>query len=126
MPHHMVELLYDALDEAGVELSIAKVVVLGKAFLGDSDDIRNSPALHIIRELDDKCELVVHDPFVEGAEKDLEKAMTGADAVLIVTDHSEYKGGLPFDVMRQRIVIDGRNLVKDTQGLIYRGIGKSP
>jgi len=125
MPMHMVELLYDALKEADVELSISKVVVLGKAFLGDSDDIRNSPALPIIRELDDKCNLVVHDPFVEGTEKDLKKAMTDADAVLIVTDHTEYKNGLDFDLMRHKIVIDGRNVVKDTEGLIYRGIGRA-
>ena len=124
MPGHMIELLYDALKEADVELSIAKVVILGKAFLGDSDDIRNSPALHIIKELDDKCNLVVHDPFVEGTEKDLKKAMTGADAVMIVTDHSEYKKGLNFELMRHKIVIDGRDVVDDTEGLIYRGIGK--
>ena len=108
------------------------------AYLEDSDDTRNTPAIAVIDALQEKCASVVaHDPFVrhlDGYEltRDLEMALAGADAAVIVTKHRHY-----FDLdlnwlretMRTPVLIDGRNVFEATAvreaGLTYRAIGKA-
>jgi len=105
MPLHMVELIEDALAEAGRPLAGAKVAVLGVAYLENSDDTRNTPAVPLIRELLTRgAEVVAHDPYVRDDDwrmansewqeaplvRDLSEALRGADAAVIVTRHKEY------------------------------------
>jgi UDP-N-acetyl-D-mannosaminuronic acid dehydrogenase len=137
MPVRMVELVKEGLEEAGVELNSAKVAIMGLAFLRDSDDVRNSPSLTIIDQLNGKVkELIVHDLMVQKAYKvpmvqEIEAALTNADCMVIVTDHSGY-----FDmdlqsvkkVMRTPLIVDGRNVLNAeavrSKGFRYLGIGK--
>jgi len=137
MPVHMVELIKKGLAEAGVELSSAKIAVMGLAFLRDSDDIRHSPALTIIDNLEGKVkELIVHDPMVQKPYKvpmvrKLEAALSDADCMVIVTDHSCY-ASLDLEqvmgLMRTPFIVDGRNVLKTdavrTKGFMYLGVGK--
>lgn len=136
MPVHMVELVEDALSEAGRELSSSKIAILGLAFLRDSDDTRHSPSLTIIDRLHGRSELVVHDPYVAKEYRaplvrDLDQAIKGTDCLVIVTDHSCYKD-LDLDVikseMRTPAIVDGRNMLSAetcrVAGIVYRGIGK--
>jgi UDP-N-acetyl-D-mannosaminuronic acid dehydrogenase len=137
MPVHMVELVVKGLSEAGVDLSSAKVAVMGLAFLRDSDDVRNSPSLTIIDRLSERVkELIVHDPMVEKGYKvplvrEMMSALSNADCMAIVTDHSCYTD-LDFDwikrVMHTPIIIDGRNVLNAeavrARGITYLGIGK--
>jgi UDP-N-acetyl-D-mannosaminuronic acid dehydrogenase len=105
MPGHLVELTEEALAEAGVKLAGARAAVLGVAYLENSDDTRNTPAVPLIRELLARgAEVVAHDPYVRQEEwlqvsgsmfqvpltRDLAEALRGADAAVIVTRHQEY------------------------------------
>jgi UDP-N-acetyl-D-mannosaminuronic acid dehydrogenase len=51
MPNHMLELLQSALQEAGRSLQGARILILGYAYLEDSDDVRNSPSAVFIQHL---------------------------------------------------------------------------
>jgi UDP-N-acetyl-D-mannosaminuronic acid dehydrogenase len=137
MPLHLVGVTVQALIEQGVALAQAKVTVMGVAYLEDSDDTRNTPAIPVIDALQEKCASVVaHDPYVRSLDgyeltRDLELALDHADAAVIVTKHKQY-----YDLdlawlkgtMRTPVLIDGRN-VFDAQsveeaGFAYRAIGK--
>jgi UDP-N-acetyl-D-mannosaminuronic acid dehydrogenase len=136
MPVHMVELVEACLREAGRKLADSKVAVLGLAFLRDSDDTRHSPAIAIIDRLHGRTELVVHDPYVAKEYRaplvrNLDDAIKGSDCLIIVTDHSCYKGldlNRIGSLMRTPAVVDGRNMLSAEEcraaGLTYRGIGK--
>jgi UDP-N-acetyl-D-mannosaminuronic acid dehydrogenase len=137
MPVHMVELVEDALAEAGRKIENSRVAVLGLAFLRDSDDTRHSPALTIIDRLFGKVEdLIVHDPYVAREYRatllrDLDDAVKDSDCLVIVTDHSCYRN---LDLLKLKVemrtpaIVDGRNLLaaEDCRaaGFVYRGIGK--
>jgi UDPglucose 6-dehydrogenase len=102
----------------------ATIAVWGLAFKADTDDIRESPALDVIRMLLDKGATVkVHDykamenmkqVFKEEVEwcVDPVSAAAGADAVALVTDWPQYTT-LPFRkiaaTMNQPVIFDGRN-----------------
>ncbi|AEC51118.1 UDP-N-acetyl-D-mannosaminuronic acid dehydrogenase [Pyrococcus sp. NA2] len=129
MPKFVADLLLEALNEANVEPSSAIIVVLGLAYKGGTDDVRNSPALkfiEIIRNL--VSEVRTYDPYVDGTHKSLEEVVKGADAIVIATDHPEFKN-LNWDeikkFLRTPILIDGRNIVrKPPSGFIFKGIGR--
>jgi UDP-N-acetyl-D-mannosaminuronic acid dehydrogenase len=137
MPLHLADMTLQALTEQGVDLDRAKIAVLGVAYLEDSDDTRNTPAIAVIEALQEKCgSVVAHDPYVrelDGYEltRDLELALRGADAAVIVTKHRPY-----YDLdlswlkenMRTPILVDGRNVFEAgtvrAAGFAYRAIGK--
>ena len=137
MPTHLAEMTLQALAEQGVESSTAKIAVLGVAYLEDSDDTRNTPAIQVIETLQEKCASVAaHDPYVrelDGYEltRDLELALNGADAAVIVTRHKPYyEIDLAWlkETMRSPILIDGRNVFEaatvEAAGFTYMAIGK--
>ena len=118
--------------------------LLGLSFKGNTDDLRDSPALTLIEQLAERGAVVrVHDPIaMESAREqypDLpaeycenpECLAIGCDALVIVTDWQDYKH-LPLDAMRERmrgnLILDARNLLNpaDVQahGFTYQGIGR--
>ena len=65
MPYFCVAKVTRALNSHGKALQGAKALVLGVAYKADIDDLRESPALKIIRQLDKQGAAVdYHDPFV--------------------------------------------------------------
>ena len=137
MPHHLAKLAEEAMIEAKRPMKGARISVMGLAFLRDSDDIRNSPAMTVVDHFIGRADVRVHDPFaITGykvpVERDLESALRGSDCAVFVTDHSAYadldlkwmKG-----LMRTPIIVDGRNIFDAracrAEGFLYRGIGKS-
>lgn len=67
MPVHMSRLVERALAEKGRDIAGSRVAILGVAYLEDSDDTRNTPALPLIAMLQIKgAELIAHDPYVKG------------------------------------------------------------
>ncbi len=118
--------------------------VLGLAFKGDTDDLRDAPALTLIQHLRQRGAAVrAHDPIsmpnarahnppidVEYADDEVELAR-GCDAVVIVTDWQQYRT-LPLKEMREEmrgtLLLDARNLLTEDQvsaaGLTYVGIGR--
>jgi UDPglucose 6-dehydrogenase len=122
-----------------------KLAALGLAFKGDTDDIRESPALDVIRRLLEAGACVTaYDPAaIERAQAvlppsdkmrysaNLYEAAHDADAVLILTDWKEFAEiDLPElnRAVHFPIVIDGRNLYKPQQmsdhGFTYVSIGR--
>jgi len=122
-----------------------KLAALGLSFKGDTDDIRDSPAIDVIRKLlDAGCSVVAYDPAaMERAQSVLPPSETmsyaanayeaaeGSDAVLILTDWAEFASlDLPRlnQALRFPIVIDGRNLYKPSvmqeHGFTYVSVGR--
>ncbi|MFZ2498786.1 MAG: nucleotide sugar dehydrogenase [Methanosarcina sp.] len=139
MPLHMYNLTVAALERVGKKMDGSKVVMLGWAFIRDSDDARNTPS-EPYRDLCLKAgaSVTVHDPYVvnyPGVEisGDLEKVVKGADAVVVLAGHSAY-----YDVTADwvkkltgkahPVIIDGRNVIEPDEfigkGFVYKGIGR--
>jgi UDPglucose 6-dehydrogenase len=113
----------------------------GVTFKGGSEDTRDSPALSVIGILlNEGAHLSVFDPASPNDIPDnvsrvmvssAIKAATGSDALLVLTDWNDFRG-VPMsavaDVMRGRLVIDGRNILDPNAvaaaGLLYMGIGR--
>ncbi|MBA3046697.1 MAG: nucleotide sugar dehydrogenase [Candidatus Thermoplasmatota archaeon] len=136
MPIHTVDMLEETLKNAEKKLEGAKIVILGVAFLENSDDTRNSPSKTFFDELKKRgAEPVMHDHLVREFErpfvKELEGLFVDADAIILAVKHDIYKD-LDFaaikDSMRTPILIDGRNFYRkeniESAGFVYRGIGK--
>ena len=126
MPEYVVARLADGLNKAGKCLNKSKILVLGLAYKKDIDDLREAPAIEIIKLLRGKgSEVFYHDPVVpqtrKGRTHDLgmkSSPLTAAllktmDAVVIVTDHSTYD----FDwiVKNSKLVVDTRNATKNVK-----------
>jgi UDP-N-acetyl-D-mannosaminuronic acid dehydrogenase len=134
MPQHVGELLRSALENAGVQMAGAKVLILGYAYLEDSDDTRNSPSIDLEKYLVAKgAQVSIHDPYVRrfhGAV--LERAMD-CDAAVVMVKHSLYRSldlKALRGVMRGSILVDGRAVFSQDQareaGFAYIGVGVSP
>ena len=120
MPEYWVGRVVDGLNEQGRAARGSKVLVVGVAYKKDIDDVRESPALDVIRLLQRRGAAVsYHDPHV-GKLKDeaidlasrplTPETLAAADCVVIVTDHSDVDYGL---VERcARLVVDTRNALE--------------
>ena len=124
MPTFIVATVERELTRAGKSLAAASVLVLGVAYKRDVDDLRESPALTIIKLLQAAGAAVQYnDPFFptvgSGRKYDLKmhstplKNLGQYDCLLILTDHSEYD--YAAIVAEAKLVIDTRNA---TRGLI--------
>ncbi|GAA1800971.1 UDP-glucose dehydrogenase family protein [Brevibacterium casei] len=135
----MVDIARDAL---GGSFIGKRVTILGAAFKPDSDDVRDSPALAVARLIGTQGGVVtVTDPeAVANASRafpelsfvtDTTEALTGADAVLLLTEWQEYRdldpevvGGL----VAGRVLVDGRNVLDPhtwrSAGWTYRALGR--
>jgi UDP-N-acetyl-D-glucosamine dehydrogenase len=119
MPHHVVTRVTDALNEQRKSVNGARLLVLGVAYKADTNDLRESPALEVIRLLQEKGgELYFHDPYI--TEVDIvglqytelnERVLSWADCVIITTNHSCYD--YTQIVEHAQIVIDSRNATRN-------------
>ena len=98
MPYFCVEKLHRALNTRGKSLNGAKVLVLGVAYKADIDDLRESPALKVIRLLRTQgADVAYHDSYcpelaefgLSSVPIDDHRAFAAYDAVAIVTAHSD-------------------------------------
>lgn len=119
------------LEEALGAIAGTQIAILGQAYLEGSDDDRNSPTEPLAAWLRARGAVVrVHDPFVAGAERDLDAVIEGADAIAIMVAHAAY-ASLPLDRlgarMRRRVVVDGRRVLDVAAarraGFVARSIG---
>ena len=137
MPTRTAQLVEEGLLASGRKVKGARVTVLGLAYKENTDDVRNSPALAVIKELRRKgAEVRIHDTHVESTRgyevlRDLDAAVRGADAIVVATAHDPYRrlnwtrlGRL----VRRKVFVDGRNVADGhrlvRRGWVYRGIGK--
>jgi UDP-N-acetyl-D-mannosaminuronic acid dehydrogenase len=130
MPLHMIELLEDTLDSVGKTIANSRILVLGYAYLEESDDTRNSPSKVLVENLKTLgAEMVIHDPFVEAYQGDLYAKAENCDAAILMVRHGIYQKIDPEKLLltlNYPIMIDGRNLFigEFDKCLIYRSIGK--
>jgi UDP-N-acetyl-D-mannosaminuronic acid dehydrogenase len=116
VPRFLVEGLKRRL---GGSLRDRKVTVLGLTFKRDSDDVRDSLSFKVIRLLERELAHVArHDPHVREGSEPLESAVSGADAVLIATNHSEFEG-LAATLPSQVLVVDPWNVTGSAQVFAY-------
>ncbi len=130
MPLHMVELLEDALTEVGCDLADAKVLVLGYAYLENSDDTRNSPSATMVAALRVRgAEVVIHDPYVAGYQGDVVEMAEGCDAIAVMVKHNMYQQ-LDWASLRAQlrhpVLVDGRHVVEPApEGFVVRAVGEA-
>jgi len=122
MPEHVVELVTKALNNHRKSVNGSKVLIMGVAYKRDIDDMRESPALAIIEQLQELgAEVCFHDPFVsevhlEGNGSRLhgveltQTLVTESDCVIIVTDHRKVDYG--WLVENANLVVDTRNTTR--------------
>ncbi len=123
MPYFCVEKLNRALNTRRKSLNGSRVLVLGVAYKADIDDLRESPALKVIRLLRERgADVAYHDPHcpalpefdLHSVELDGYRRVSDFDAVAIVTAHSalDYRAV----VANAAVVVDFRNATAGIPG----------
>jgi UDP-N-acetyl-D-mannosaminuronic acid dehydrogenase len=106
-------------------LSGRKVAVLGLAFKADTDDERDSLAHKLIRLLErELADVAVHDPRVPTPTVSLEEALDGAAAVVVATNHAEFRDPATLAAIAERaggdcLVVDPWNCWGAAQVFAY-------
>ncbi len=132
MPLHVAELLQDALNTVGSDISGSRVLVMGYAYLADSDDTRNSPSallVDLLKQLG--AEVIIHDPYIAEFQRDLWSLAVDIDAAVVMVRHRQY---LDLDLakltatMKIPVLVDGRNVFDPEQvqamDVEYRAVGR--
>ena len=135
--------MVEKLEKLCTSLCGKKIAVLGLAFKANTDDVRYSPAITIIKEIVAKGgQVTAYDPLANSNMKlnlpDIsyvsshEEAVKGADAVVVLTEWDEFK---KIDLvkisqlMKTPILLDTRNLYspKDliAAGFLYDNLGRN-
>jgi UDP-N-acetyl-D-glucosamine dehydrogenase len=123
MPEYVVERINRALNEKKKSLKGARIVVLGVAYKKDIKDLRESPALDVIRLLQSAgARVEYNDPLVPCIHMDggdwkpvklTKRLLQNSDCVVILADHSAYNYG--FIVRNAKLVMDTRNATKNVK-----------
>ncbi len=124
MPHFVVDKVIKALNEERKPVNGSRILILGVAYKPNVKDVRESPALDIMKLLRDlKAEVVYHDPYVplldEEGRKEQSVALSDeelqqADCVVIVTNHAciDFRDILA----KAKLVVDTRNATAGLAG----------
>jgi UDPglucose 6-dehydrogenase len=128
-PHRLVALLEKKLGN----ISDKRITVLGLAFKDNTDDVRDSRAIPVIRELLEKgAHVSAYDPMAISNMQQIfpninycscaADALAGSDGCLIMTEWQEFSQlGKEFDMMAHRIIIEGRRILscKGADGICW-------
>jgi UDPglucose 6-dehydrogenase len=124
------------------DLNGKRIAIWGLSFKQDTDDIRESPALDVVRMLTQRgAEVIAYDPAaMENARTEIPELKTAddqytavedADALLLITPWNQFRQAnltRVRDLMRTPVLLDGRNMyepnVARELGFIYAGIGR--
>jgi UDP-N-acetyl-D-mannosaminuronic acid dehydrogenase len=136
MPGEVVQIVEQALEDEGKNISTSKIGVLGVAYKGNVADARETPAKPLITQLvGEGAEVMVNDPYVSpetikpwGAQiVDLETALS-ADCVVLLTDHDLYRDIQP-EMIKNRLLVCTRPILdRETfqgKGVVFKGVGRS-
>jgi UDP-N-acetyl-D-glucosamine dehydrogenase len=131
MPLFVLRKTASALNDASLPVRGSRVLIVGVSYKKDIDDMRESPAIEIIRLLQQEgAQVLYHDPFCPTIEDDghtpirdlpmhsaplTQELLEGIDAAVIVTDHSAVDYGF---------LADHLPLIVDTRG-VMRGVAPS-
>jgi UDP-N-acetyl-D-mannosaminuronate dehydrogenase/intein/homing endonuclease len=119
MPEYVCQRVAGALNDREKSVKGSRILILGVAYKRDVDDVRESPALDILKLLESRgAHLSYNDPHVPELKVDqttlrsvdLLPALRRADLVVIVTDHSSYSYR---DIVEAApVIVDTRNATK--------------
>jgi nucleotide sugar dehydrogenase len=136
MPYHTVDLLEKLLENSGIPINGAKVMLLGVSYRGGVKEERFSPFFTVRDELTRRGAAVYgYDPLYTREEVEAYNVIysddfAGIDGVVLLTDHDEFLQ-LDWESMHDQGVtgvVDGRNMLDREQimsaGVDYAGIGK--
>ena len=120
MPDFVVNKIEKALNDSSKTIQASNILILGVTYKPNVSDIRESPALDVMQLLIDKCKsLKYSDPYVPTlnledniyeSEAITTKLLLDQDAVIILTDHSEYD--LLEIITNSKLIIDTRNATR--------------
>jgi len=123
MPYHVVSKAIEALNAKKKSVREAHILILGVAYKKDIDDIRESPAMAIMKLLQDKgAKIAYNDPhvpklhpmrkynFTMSSKRLTAALLRKADLVMIITDHSQYD--YRWIVKNASLIVDTRNATK--------------
>ena len=124
MPKYVVDKIIHALNLQRKPLNGAQLLILGIAYKKDVGDIRESPALEVIRLiLDKKADFLYHDPYVKDLSLDdrniyhseplTADLVENADCVVILTDHDAID--YCWLVEHAQLVVDARNATRSVK-----------
>lgn len=123
MPNYVIEKVTDGLNDDQKAVNGSAVLVLGVAYKPDIDDLRESPALDIIRLLQERgANVSYHDPHVPDLSHEsidlrtvdlTDDVLKAADCVVIVTNHKVIDWQQVAD--HSGLVIDCRNALKEIE-----------
>ncbi|RDI40159.1 nucleotide sugar dehydrogenase [Falsibacillus pallidus] len=129
----MPDFVISQVDRLTCELGNPKVAVFGLTYKGNIDDVRESPALDIAKELvgNSRYNVSVYDPHVRDEQVSFkldtfEDAIDGAHLVLVLADHNEFKqldGELLAKKMKTPVMFDTKNCVPELSELLIYRIG---
>jgi UDP-N-acetyl-D-glucosamine dehydrogenase len=120
MPGYWVNKVAEVLNEASKAVKGSRVLVLGVTYKADVEDVRESPALDIIRLLEGRgAEVRFHDPCVQSLVHEglttprvelTAETLAAHDCTMIVTNHSSYDWG--WIRQRAQAIVDTRHVGK--------------
>jgi len=120
MPEYVTERVSLALNQKGKSLKGSNVLLLGAAYKKDISDVRESPALDVMRLMEQRgARLSYNDPFVPEVTMDghslkskrlSRRILNKSDCVVILTDHSLYD--YTWIVKNSELVFDARNATR--------------
>ena len=126
----------------GEDLSGKKIAIWGLAFKPETDDVRESPALTIIKQLQDRdVEIAAFDPIAaENMKKevadlnivdDMYECLKEAECLVIVTEWKQFKQADLLKIkslLKSPNIVDGRNIFKVEEmkklGFNYLSVGR--
>ena len=138
MPHHVVNLLSNALSESNTPLNNSTIALLGISYKPNIRDVQMAPSKEIIKILKEKnAKIKIFDPYFTtqvfglNTEKSISDALSESDAAILITGHKEFQN-LDLkkfsNTMKNPILVDCTGLVNPhdakENGIIFRGIGR--
>jgi UDP-N-acetyl-D-glucosamine dehydrogenase len=134
MPHHVVDLIKEALNQSMKAVKGSRILLSGIAYKRDIDDIREAPALDVLKLLEEGgASVSFFDPFVqvipwtdsmlEGLTAINSDVIKSYDVVVILTDHSN----IDYDLILKSAqkIVDTRNVFNgiNSSKIIRLGVG---
>lgn len=139
MPSHVMELLFDGLQEAGITSELPTIALLGISYKPNVRDVQLAPSEKIVRLLQSRgIQSRLYDPYYVGDEVfgirvagSAMEVMQGADAAILVTAHKELLalGAHTIAESGCKVFVDCMGVLNPEDAvnakLVYRGIGRS-
>jgi nucleotide sugar dehydrogenase len=140
MPEHVVELVFEAMNEVNKTIAKSTICVLGVSYKQNVRDVQLTPVERICKRLNSMGgKIKIYDPMYAGeevfgfaVEKTVEDAVASSDCIVIGTAHNQFREldwkRLATLMNDKPAIVDTRNLISPSEakslGFAYRGVGR--